>query len=378
MSIHCTVRRSLIHLLAILVLLGSLGGAQAATARADGLRVTAFAATTQPAYSAWIATHRGAPPTMVSFPAFTTKAVAFYVAYAGAIPSFTTAQVLIYDTYYTQQGYLYATSVRHVLPYQDGSWMVLVAAPTSVGLGGGYLMGPYRADLLLDGHLATWLDFTVTWRLRPPAPASCRAHDVETVVSCDEASILRLEGAKVAGSGFVVRSDGTGTYVLTNRHVVALESARTLHTYAPDGRTSYKVLAIRLNNAPDGSGGDLAIVKLAPSSLHPLAWANAGSLAVGAPVVSIGYALDMPGPPTVTEGIISALGRDNGDGFGPVWIQHQSVINHGNSGGPLLTLDGQVAGVNTLGQDQTQGIFFAISSSWSQQVATRLIAQMAH
>jgi hypothetical protein len=107
-------------------------------------------------------------------------------------------------------------------------------------------------------------------------------------------------------------------------------------------------------------------------------------VAAGQPVASIGYgmAFQLAGPPSVTEGIVSAVGRDLGDGFGPVWIQHQSTINEGNSGGPLLNLDGHVVGVNTLSMDQlasgqsVQGMFFAIPANLAQSIAARLSAQI--
>src|SRR5437764_5682152 len=82
------------------------------------------------------------------------------------------------------------------------------------------------------------------------------------------------------------------------------------------------------------------------------------------------------------QAVVSAVGRDLGDGFGPVWIQHQSTINHGNSGGPLLDMDGNVVGVNTLSMDHlssgesVQGIFFAIPADLAQSVAAKLIGQL--
>ena len=64
-----------------------------------------------------------------------------------------------------------------------------------------------------------------------------------------------------------------------------------------------------------------------------------------------------------------------GDGYGPVWIQHQSFINHGNSGGPLLDEQYHVIGVNTLSPKGTQGIFLAIPASLAQPTARQLIAK---
>jgi len=220
----------------------------------------------------------------------------------------------------------------------------------------------------------------------------CNAPNLQRVVSCVEPSVLRvdvhLSNAEAQGTSFVYRVDATGTYLLTNKHVVEGGSAEGTQLISPDGKTTYKVLGILANNASSGTAGDLAIIHIGPTALRPLAFGDSDTLAQGQTVASIGYGLafQLGGPPSVTEGIVSAVGRDLNDGFGPVWIQHQSTINHGNSGGPLLDLKGNVVGVNTLGIDQlpgekggnepVQGVFFAIPSNRAQLIANRLIATM--
>ncbi len=218
---------------------------------------------------------------------------------------------------------------------------------------------------------------------------SCHGSGLQQVVSCVQSSVLRIDvslpDGAAEGTGFVVQSDSGGTYILTNRHVIEGASTANIRVIAPNGKTNYRVLGIAVNGARSGTAGDLAIVRVAPSSLRPLAFTRS-ALSVGQTVASIGYGLafQLAGPPSVTEGIISALNRDLGDGYGPIWIQHQSTINHGNSGGPLLNLSGQVVGVNTLSIDQlpgvngnepVQGIFFAIPATMAHDVSQKLIAQ---
>ncbi len=219
----------------------------------------------------------------------------------------------------------------------------------------------------------------------------CNASTLQQVVNCVQPSVLRIDvqfsDGEAEGTGFVVQSDGSGTYILTNRHVVDGATAGSIRVIAPNGHTSYKVQAVAINNAKVGTAGDLAVLKVPATSLRPLAFGTSDALQTGQTVASIGYGLafQLAGPPSVTEGIISALHRDLGDGFGPVWIQHQSTINHGNSGGPLLDLKGNVVGVNTLSIDQlpgangnepVQGIFFAIPSSIARDVARTLVRQL--
>jgi S1-C subfamily serine protease len=112
-------------------------------------------------------------------------------------------------------------------------------------------------------------------------------------------------------------------------------------------------------------------------------------LHVGDWVVAIGNALALPGGPTVTQGVVGALGRtvqepgDQPNTSGPFLfnaIQTDAPINPGNSGGALVNLDGQVIGINTLvaGQAepgvQAQGIGFAISVDTARPIANQLVA----
>ena len=96
-------------------------------------------------------------------------------------------------------------------------------------------------------------------------------------------------------------------------------------------------------------------------------------------VIAIGNALNLPGGPTVTVGVVSALDRFLPYESSPPLrdlIQTDAAINPGNSGGPLLSLDGKVIGINTAvlrgatASDDAQGIGFAVSSNTTQDVAT--------
>jgi S1-C subfamily serine protease len=96
--------------------------------------------------------------------------------------------------------------------------------------------------------------------------------------------------------------------------------------------------------------------------------------------VAIGNALALPGGPTVTAGVVSALGRDVEQ---PGWsgqpaivlydmVQTDAAINPGNSGGPLVNLRGQVVGVNTLGSAEAQNINFAVSLNTTKSIVAQL------
>ncbi len=168
------------------------------------------------------------------------------------------------------------------------------------------------------------------------------------------------------GTGIIVSSDGE---IITNNHVV-------------EGSTDLKV---RLAGATDAvkatilstdPGNDLALIKLVNASgLTAATFADPTSIAVGDTVVAVGYALALDGGPSVTSGIVSALNRTLTDSDGALdgLIQTDAAISSGNSGGPLINLNGQVIGVNTAvynggGQTAANNIGFAIGVAEVQRV----------
>ena len=118
---------------------------------------------------------------------------------------------------------------------------------------------------------------------------------------------------------------------------------------------------------------DLAVLKIDATSMPTVKLGNSADLALGQRVVALGYALALEGGPTVTSGIVSSLDRTikvQDPGCADVRpdartytdvIQTDAAINHGNSGGPLVNMQGQVVGINTAGDDNAQNIGFAIA-----------------
>jgi len=174
--------------------------------------------------------------------------------------------------------------------------------------------------------------------------------------------------SQAQGSGFVYDSAG---HIVTNDHVVANASAISV-MFSDGSKYSAKVVGADPST-------DLAVLKVdAPSSkLHPLTLGDSSKLAVGDGVVAIGspFGLDE----TVTTGIVSALNRDisstNNFTISGA-IQTDAAINHGNSGGPLLNMSGQVVGVTTQIESDSggnEGVGFAVPANTISSVASKLI-----
>ena len=152
------------------------------------------------------------------------------------------------------------------------------------------------------------------------------------------------------GSGVIYDASGGNGYVLTNNHVIA--GADKLTVALPDGRTFDGQV---VGADPET---DLAVVKITGNNLPVVPLGDSSKLQAGDWVVAIGNALALPGGPTVTAGVVSALGRTIQEPTDPATgapgpflydlIQTDAAINPGNSGGPLVNLNGEVVGINTL------------------------------
>lgn len=168
-----------------------------------------------------------------------------------------------------------------------------------------------------------------------------------------------------AGTGVVIRSDG---YIVTNFHVI--QGANDIRVTLPTGKT-YDATVVGYDIITD-----LAVLKVDDENLTTITMGDSDALHVGDWVVALGNALALKGGPTVTLGIVSARGRTLSTERGDLYdlIQTDAAINDGNSGGPLINLNGEVIGINTAIIRRAQGIGFAISSSAAQPIIDSLIA----
>ncbi len=268
-------------------------------------------------------------------------------------------------------------------------WLVLALAALCGGVAGA-LMGGMLIWLLLGRSDAARI--SVPLPTPTPGPMAAQAPGPPDSVRDAPARVAREVGPAVVtvisqlpsqlsffgtyqppparGSGVIIDPRG---YVVTNHHVI--EGAQELYVVLADGRQQQAQLV-----GSDYPFSDLALIKI-PGADYPIArLGDSDALQQGEWVITIGSALgDFRN--TVTVGVISGLGRSL-ETEGAVLddlIQTDAAINHGNSGGPLLNLAGEVIGINTAiirgGAQQAEGIGFAIPSNTVRYVADQLITR---
>ena len=166
------------------------------------------------------------------------------------------------------------------------------------------------------------------------------------------------------GSGVIVSEQGL---ILTNNHVIA--AADEIEVALADGR---KMSAKVVGSDPDT---DLALVKISANHLPAITFASSDRLSIGDVVLAIGNPFGVG--ETVTQGIVSALGRNHlGINIFENFIQTDASINPGNSGGALIDTAGNLVGINSAIYSRnggSMGIGFAIPATLARQVMEQIV-----
>ena len=197
-----------------------------------------------------------------------------------------------------------------------------------------------------------------------PTPTVVKVSSIAEVAQRLRPSVVRIESSGGTGSGFIISSNGL---IVTNAHVVGEDLS--LDVTLSDGSVR---TAIVLGTAMEE---DIALLVIDAYQMPAVRFGSTDTTILGNEVLALGYALDLPGTASLTRGLVSAF-RPNTFG-GLTALQTDTAVNPGNSGGPLLDLEGRVVGIVTAGFTEAEGINFAITIDDALLVINRLRAGAA-
>ncbi|HVA73136.1 MAG TPA: trypsin-like peptidase domain-containing protein [Acidimicrobiales bacterium] len=238
-------------------------------------------------------------------------------------------------------------------------WVAIAAIAGTIGALAGAGVGAIVATAIA-GHDTT----TVIHQALPPPARLSQVNDVPTILAAVEPAVVSITTDQGEGTGMVITANGD---VVTNYHVVAGANYIHVSLYHRAGSVNAYLTGYDEDN-------DIALLHVPDvSNLATVVLGDSSQVRVGDNVIAVGNALNLPGGPSATTGIVSALGRTiggttltAGELVPPNLIQTDAAINPGNSGGPLLDAAGDVIGMNTLVIQQAndteaaQGLGFAI------------------
>lgn len=253
----------------------------------------------------------------------------------------------------------------------------VVAISVATGLLSGALGATAVTVATREQPTATFVNGAGDSSVRPDGTIAGIARAVLPVVA--SIKVVGSQGSGT-GSGFVIQSDASTSYILTNNHVASGGGRDARITVAFQDNTTADATVVGLDSAYD-----LAVLKVQVGNLPVAILGDSDKVIVGDEAVAVGSPLGLSG--TVTSGIVSALNRPvtAGDQSATSFInaiQTDAAINPGNSGGPLVNASGQVIGVNSAiaslgssfgGQTGSIGLGFAIPINQAKRVAEELI-----
>lgn len=206
----------------------------------------------------------------------------------------------------------------------------------------------------------------------PAAPDSPAVSTVE-LVDALRPSVVQIQTEVGAGTGFIIDEDG---HIVTNNHVIVNQTGSPARNITATLSGGDEFSAEVVGRDPPT---DLAVLRIDATDIEPVPLGDSEATRVGEPVIAMGNALNLPGGPTVTTGVVSAKGRliQETNVTIPDALQTDAAINPGNSGGPLVNYQGEVVGITTavaLAQGEfANNIGLAISINVAEPLIEELI-----
>ena len=181
--------------------------------------------------------------------------------------------------------------------------------------------------------------------------------DYSKIINDSIKSVVTVLTETGQGTGFFVNNN----YIVTNYHVI--ENSEGIEVI------DHKGMDFEAELIGKDIDLDIAIIKI-DESHHPLVLSNSSEIRIGERVIAIGNPLGLSF--SVTEGIVSGVQRQGPLSEKPVYIQTDVALNPGNSGGPLINMQGQVIGVNNFKVSGAEGIGFALKSNYIKEAINNI------
>lgn len=261
-------------------------------------------------------------------------------------------------------------------PRRRRRWLALpiAAAVVAAGFGGGLI-----AASLQDDPAPVVVQQARPERVITAQPASATvAPDTAAVGATVIPSIVTVEVGTDTGGTFTVAGSGSGVVldvtgnIATNDHVVSGGSAARV--ILSDGRI-YDAELIGTDPLTD-----LAVLRISADNLTPIALGSTDDLTIGTPAIAVGSPLGLEGGPSLSVGVLSALGREVQTGPETIlygMLQTDAPITSGSSGGSLVDADGALIGITTavgVSSIGVEGIGFATPVEIVERVTSEIIA----
>ncbi len=192
--------------------------------------------------------------------------------------------------------------------------------------------------------------------------------DFSGIINSSISSVVTVITNSAQGTGFIINQQGGSDYVVTNAHVLA-DNSGNLASGIRVITSSQKTISAQFI----GYNGTLDIALLKVSGNSPaLTLGDSNNIQIGDKVVAIGNPLGLQF--SASEGIISAVHRTGINGL-PYYIQTDTALNPGNSGGPLIDKNGNVIGINNFKISSGENLGFALESNYIKQAVNEISKQ---
>ena len=255
---------------------------------------------------------------------------------------------------------------------RKGGWIAVVATALVVGA-----LSGASAAVLIDDEPAAPVVIEVPVAAEPVTPSDT---DAPIILGVDPAavgatvipSIVTVQVGSTQNGEFVATGSGSGvvfdpSHIITNHHVIAGATEVSV-TFADGARFPARVIG-------SDPVTDIAVLLVDRADLTAVEIGSSASLSIGEPAVAVGNPLGLPGGPTVTSGIISALNRSlnvAGSDFLYGLVQTDAPIAPGSSGGALVDARARLIGITTaiaVSDVGAEGLGFAIPIDWSWRLS---------